>query len=92
MRKTEANKEVLSFVLEHGIDKVDNLSLWDYVRDWESLKNQMPLTYARIQKEVNKEVKNQPLVVIEDIDFLMGEKFEDLIREASISLHKMIWG
>lgn len=91
MRKTEANKEVLDFVLNHGLDKVDNFGLWDYA-DANSLKAYMPLTYARIQKEVNKEVKNQPLVVIEDIGFLIGEKFEDLIREASISLHKMIWG
>lgn len=96
MRKTEANKEVLAFVLHHGLDKVDNLNLWDYVSDWESLEEDMPLTYARIEKETIKEIKkgmvSGDLIVEEDIDFVKACAFEEIIRKASLKLHEMVWG
>ena len=96
MRKTNANKEVLGFVLRHGFDKVDNLHLWDYTYDFESLEEDMPLTYARIEKEVNQAIK-----LLKRWGFyeeqkhnknaLMEEKFEDIIREASSKLYEMVW-
>lgn len=97
MRKTNANKEVLAFVLRNGVDKVDNLHLWDYTYDFESLKEDMPLTYARIEKDVNKAIKLLKRWGFYDEDkhnknTLMEEKFEDIIREASLKLYEMVWG
>jgi len=97
MRKTQANKEVLQFVLEHGTDKVENLEIWDYTYDFESLEESMPLTYARIEKDAKKAIKvlkNAGLYEDDkhNEDRLKESAFEDIIRQASSALCDMIWG
>ena len=97
MRKTQANKEVLSFVLDHGTDKVEHLEIWDYTYDFESLKESMPLTYARIEKDAKKTIKvlkNAGLYEDDkhNEDRLKESAFEDIIRQASSALYEMIWG
>ena len=97
MRKTQANKEVLSFVLEHGTDKVDHLDIWDYNYDFESLENLMPLTYARIEKDAKKTIKVLKNAGLYEDDKhnendLKQSAFEDIIRQASSALYEMIWG
>jgi uncharacterized protein (DUF2225 family) len=97
MRKTQANKEVLQFVLEHGTDKVEHLDIWDYNYDFDSLNDLMPLTYARIEKEAKqtiKVLKNAGLYEDDkhNEDRLKESAFEDVIRQASSALYEMIWG
>lgn len=97
MRKTQANKEVLNFVLEHGTDKVNHLDIWDYNYDFESLEDLMPLTYARIEKDAKKAIKVlKNAGVYEDDkhneDRLKETAFEVIIRQAADALQSMIWG
>ena len=96
MRKTQANKEVLGFVLEHGTDKVYHLDIWDYNYDFDSLNDLMPLTYARIEKETKKTIKvlkNAGLYEDDkhNEDSLKESAFEDIIRKAAHALESMIW-
>jgi len=96
MRKTQANKEVLQFVLEHGTDKVEHLEIWDYNYDFDSLKDLMPLTYARIEREAKKAIKVLKNAGLYEDDKhnendLKQSAFEDVIRQASSALYEMIW-
>jgi len=97
MRKTQANKEVLNFVLEHGTDKVNHLDIWDYNYDFDSLQDLMPLTYARIEKEAKKTIKVLKNAGLYEDDKhneerLKESSFEDIIRKAADALESMIWG
>ena len=97
MRKTQANKEVLQFVLEHGTDKVENLDIWDYNYDFDSLNDLMPLTYARIEKDAKKTIKVLKNAGLYEEDKhnendLKQSAFEDIIRQAASALYEMIWG
>lgn len=51
MRKTKINCELARFVINHGTDKVMNLSMGDYCYDY---REDLPLTYASVEKEVIK--------------------------------------
>ena len=97
MRRTQANKEVLQFVLNNGTDRVEHLEIWDYTYDFESLEESMPLTYARIEKEVKKTIKVLKNAGLYEDDKhnendLKQSAFEDVIRQASSALYDMIWG
>jgi hypothetical protein len=92
MRRTDANREVLAFVLRHGLDKVDNLDLWDYTTGLEHLEEEMPLTYARIEKEVKDAIKRYCTTNDEDLEEeMMKEEFTTTISKASTELSKMVW-
>jgi uncharacterized protein (DUF2225 family) len=97
MRRTQANKEVLQFVLEHGTDKVEHLEIWDYTYDFESLEVSMPMTYARIEKDAKKTIKILKNAGLYEDDKhnendLKESAFQDVIRQATSALYEMIWG